>query len=197
MVVKCKQALVFTVFAAMCSSTMAMLQNVEHIDVRSEKLESLSKDVMSYSLNREIGMSALHAKDYEAAFRRLSESAKQGDKMSQFYLASMYFKGLGTDIDNKQGWVWLNLALEQRNAEWRYAYEKIAEVIPTDVKTAWQGDVEDYRDKYGAKATQHSCRKEKPLGSNIIEVRCHRVNDGSYDFRQWRDIQNLFLHAGG
>jgi TPR repeat protein len=171
----------------------AYAQDIENIEVKGKKLERLSPNVSSYNLSQEMGLDALHAKTYKRAFSRLTDSAKEGNKISQFYLASMYFKGQGTPVDNKQGWLWLNAALEQKVPKWRYAYHKISSAIPEHVQLAWQDDVDIHIGKYGAKATNHKCKPHREIGSNIINIVCGRITDGTYEFEQWRKIQDLFF----
>lgn len=171
----------------------AFAQDIENIEVKGRKLDQLSPNVTSYNLSQEMGLDALHAKNYERAFSRLSDSAKQGNKISQFYLTSMYFKGQGTSIDNKQGWLWLNAALEQKVPEWTYVYRKVSGAIPEAIQQNWQDDVDIHIDKYGAKATNHKCKPHRDIGSNLINILCVRMTDGTHEYDQWRKIQAMFF----
>ncbi|WP_100658341.1 sel1 repeat family protein [Alteromonas flava] len=182
-----------SIFTGVAHSANNAIQDVENIDVEGQRLEALSKNVTAYGLNMEMGLEALHANNYERALVRLTESAKQGNKISQFYLASMYFKGLGVPIDNRQGWLWLNVALEQKIPQWRFAYRQIADAIPGEYQAQWQPLVEEYVDKYGAKATDHACRPRREIGSNLVHIICERISDGTYEHRQWRTLQHLFF----
>lgn len=168
--------------------------SIEQIEVKGTALEKLSTSVQQYQLALELGLSALHSKNYEDALRLLQASAKQGNKLSQFYLAQMYFEGLGTPINNELGWAWLNVALEQKIPEWTFAYQQISKVIPEEIKHRWAPTVEQYIANYGAEATNHKCRPVKATGSNIATVMCNRVHDGTYEFAQWRTIQELFFN---
>lgn len=182
------------VFASDDSDSQKMASSdIEQIEVKGTVLEQLSTSATQYNLSKDLGLSALHSNNYEDALRLLTQSAKHGNKISQFYLAKMYFEGLGTPINNELGWAWLNVALEQKTPEWRFAYRKIAEAIPEAVKVKWQPTVEQHMESYGAEATNHECRQFKEIGSNIITVRCDRIHDGSYEFEQWRSLQELFF----
>lgn len=172
----------------------AVAQDIENIEVKGQKLEELSQNVTAYNLGQEMGLEALHAKNYERALSRLTDSAKQGNKISQFYLASMFFKGQGTEVDNKQGWLWLNTALEQKVPEWTYVYKKVSSAIPEQIQKAWQSDVDNHIDRYGAKATNHKCKPHRETGSNLIHIICARMTDGTYEHDQWRMIQEMFFN---
>lgn len=167
--------------------------DIEQIEVRSKVLEQLSTSITQYTLSKELGLSALHAKNYDAALRLLTKSAKHGNKISQYYLAKMYFNGLGTPVNNELGWAWLNVALEQKTPDWKYAYHKISNAIPDEIKSHWEPTVAQYIASYGAKATNHKCRQKKEIGTNFITVQCERIHDGSYEHRLFRNMQELFF----
>ncbi len=167
--------------------------DIEKIEVRSTQLEQLSTSITQYKLSQELGLSALHAKNYDAALRLLTKSAKHGNKTSQYYLAKMYFNGLGTPINNELGWAWLNVALEQKTPDWSFAYHKISGAIPDEIKVHWEPTVAQYIASYGAKATNHKCKQTKDIGTNFITVKCNRIHDGSYEHRLFRNMQELFF----
>lgn len=165
-------------FLAGVSSLMA--DETEVVEVTGKRLEPLSRSVSAYHTSADIALHALHSKNYAKSFPRLLASAKTGHKKSQFYLAASYFNGWGTPVNNKEGWAWLNVALEQKTPEWNYAYQKIAAVIPEQLRLIWRTDVEDYLDKYGAEATNHYCKVTSDTGSHIKKTLCYRRFDGSY-----------------
>ncbi|WP_124748916.1 tetratricopeptide repeat protein [Alteromonas facilis] len=167
--------------------------DIEKIEVTGEKLEKLSTSVSQYALYRDLGISALHAKNYENALRLLTRSAEQGHKDSQFFLAKMYFEGLGTPINNELGWAWMNVALEEKTPERRFAFAKISDAIPEEVQKHWAPTVEKFMQKYGAEATNHKCRQKREIGTNMVTVQCTRMSDGTYDPLDWRTIQALFF----
>jgi len=51
--------------------------------------------------------------DYDQAYYWFNKSAEQGNAKAQFNLATMYFKGLGIDIDNKSALKWYTKSAEQ------------------------------------------------------------------------------------
>ncbi|WP_100640669.1 tetratricopeptide repeat protein [Alteromonas facilis] len=171
--------------------------DIEKIEITGEKLEKLSTSVSEYVLYRDLGISALHAKNYENALRLLTRSAEQGHKDSQFFLAKMYFEGLGTPVNNELGWAWMNVALEEKTPERRFAFEKVSDAIPEEVQKHWAPTVEKFMQQYGAEATGHTCRQKKELGTNLITVQCTRMTDGSLDPLDFRTMQALFFKKAG
>ncbi len=76
------------IFAAMVAmtATAAMAQNVDEIAERAYDL--------------------LQAKNYDAAFPLMKQAAEKGDCISMGNLGTMYYKGLGTEIDYNQALNW-------------------------------------------------------------------------------------------
>ena len=171
-----KMLLVATVSAL---PMLSFAQDVEVITVEGGDGPILSRNQQEYNLTVEHALLALHAKNYDTSFRLLNEGARFGNKQSQFYLAMSYFNGWGTDINNKQGWLWLNVAMEARNSQWNHSFKKISEAIPEEVQTAWKADVAHHIETYGAEATEHNCKRYRPTGSSITEIICEREFDGS------------------
>jgi TPR repeat protein len=117
---------------------------------------------------------ALNAKKYDKAYQKMSSTARWGHKESQFYLATMYLQGQGTTQDIPKAWIWLNLALEQRNSDWIIMKRKLAKYIPEQAQQVLEKEIDDYRDRYGAEAKGLSCKATKVVGSNRVEERCER-----------------------
>lgn len=174
---KLKKMLLVAMVSAL--PVLCFAQDVEVVTVEDEGGPLLSRNQQEYNLTVEQALMALHAKNYEDSYRLLYKGARFGNKQSQFYLAMSFFNGWGTEIDNKQGWLWLNVAMEARNSQWNHSFKKISEAIPEDIQTAWQPDVEHHIETYGAKATEHSCKRYRPIGSSIMEIICEREFDGS------------------
>jgi hypothetical protein len=78
----------FMIFAAMVAmvATAAMAQTVDDIAERAYDL--------------------LQAKNYDAAFPLMKQAAEKGDCISMGNLGTMYYKGLGTEIDYNQALRW-------------------------------------------------------------------------------------------
>ncbi|MBT0584857.1 hypothetical protein [Alteromonas oceanisediminis] len=122
----------------------------------------------------ENGLYALSAKNYDVAYEKLHTAAEWGSKEAQFYLAQIYLNGWGREPDYKQGWLWLNVALEQRSQEWRDAERQISRALPEDFIKAMQPFVEQHIATYGADAKDLRCVKRTKIGSNIKEIMCEK-----------------------
>ena len=122
----------------------------------------------------ENGLYAINSKNYDVAYTKLKQAAEWGNKEAQFYLAQIYFNGWGREPDYKQGWLWLNVALEQRSQEWRDAERQITRALPEDFIKAMQPFVDKHIETYGADAKDLSCIKRSKIGSNIKEIMCEK-----------------------
>lgn len=121
------------------------------------------------------GLYALNSKNYDKAHNKLTTAAEWGNKKAQFYLAQMYLSGWeDTKPDYKQGWLWLNVALEQRTQEWRDAERDITRALPEEFIQAMQPLVDEHIAQYGADAKDLSCLKRTRVGSNIREIMCEK-----------------------
>lgn len=138
------------------------------------ELEDMPRLASHYNQKIDAALLALNAHKYEKAFEKLSNTARWGHKESQFYLSTMYLQGQGTSQDIPKAWIWLNLALEQRNTDWVIMKRKLSELIPNDVQQALEKDVEVYRNKYGVDARGLNCRATKVVGSNRLVERCEQ-----------------------
>ena len=121
------------------------------------------------------GLYALNSKNYDKAHEKLSTAAEWGSKEAQFYLAQMYLSGWeDTKPDYKQGWLWLNVALEQRTQEWRDAERDITRALPEEFIQAMEPLVAEHIAQFGAEAKDLSCLKRTRVGSNIREIMCEK-----------------------
>lgn len=152
----------FVLTAAVCFSASAQERTKEGIWMTE------------YNNTVESGLFALNSKNYEKAFRKLTEAAEMGSKEAQFYLAQMYLNGWGMDPDYKRGWLWLNVAMEQRTQEWRDAERQIRKALPEDFITAMAPFVTEHIAEFGAEAKDLSCLKRTKIGSNIREIKCEK-----------------------
>lgn len=164
--------------AISCLLSFSAMSSAAEADA-TEEAPTLSRTNAEYALTVEQGLLSLHAQNYEKSFRLLTEGAQFGNKQSQFYLAMSYFNGWGTEIDNKQGWLWLNVAMEAKNTRWNHSFKKIADAIPDEIEEAWEADVQQHIARFGADATEHHCHRYRPTGSSIMEIICEREYDGS------------------
>lgn len=120
------------------------------------------------------GLRALQNERYDKAFEKLTECAKLGSKECQFYLARMYLVGLGMEPDYQQGWLWLNVAMEQQTSEWNKAFKDIDGALPESFKTAMEPYVAEHFKLYGSEATDVRCERRSEIGSNIRNIICEK-----------------------
>lgn len=162
------QATKYIVLLVLLGSTPSIAAN--------ERLTSEYDDIprlKSHYLQKiDSALHSLNAKNFESAYEKLSNTARWGHKESQFYLSTMYLQGQGTEQDVAKAWVWLNLALEQRNTDWVTMKKRLAKYIPENAQQALEKEIEVYKSKYGAKAKGLVCRAKKGVGSNRLEERC-------------------------
>lgn len=131
---------------------------------------AITEDQYNYKVND--GLFALNSKNYKDALPKLTEAAKLGSKEAQFYLAQMYLNGWGTEADYQEGWLWLNVALEQRTTDWREAFTKIKRALPEDFINAMQPYVDKHIQEFGAESQNLDCRRKRQTGSNITNIIC-------------------------
>ncbi|NMH61127.1 sel1 repeat family protein [Alteromonas ponticola] len=143
-------------------------------DAAAQKRTKENIWAMEYNNTLNNGLSALNAGKHEKAFELLSESANWGNKTAQFYLAEMYFNGLHVEQDYQVGWLWLNVAMEQKTAKWRTFYDRVEKALPTEFIQAMEPLVAEHIATYGADAKDLKCRSQSATGSNIREVICEK-----------------------
>lgn len=131
---------------------------------------TITEDQYNYKVKD--GLFALNSKNYKEALPKLTEAAHLGSKEAQFYLAQMYLNGWGTEADYQQGWLWLNVALEQKTTDWREAFTKIKRALPEDFVNAMQPYVDQHIQEYGADNLNLDCRRRRQTGSNITDIIC-------------------------
>ncbi|MCW8108156.1 hypothetical protein OPS25_06580 [Alteromonas ponticola] len=143
-------------------------------DAEAQKRTKENVWEMEYHNALDNGLHALKAGNYEKAFTLLTESASWGNKTAQFYLAEMYFKGLHVKQDYQIGWLWLNVALEQKTAKWQMFYDRIERALPEEFIQAMEPLVAEHIATYGADAKDLNCRSQSATGSNIRERICEK-----------------------
>lgn len=162
------QATKYIMLLVLVISTTSIAAN----ELASNKYDDMPKLKRHYVQKIDSALLSLNAKKFDSAYEKLSNTARWGHKESQFYLSTMYLQGQGTEQDVAKAWVWLNLALEQRNTDWVTMKKRLAKYIPENSQQALEKEIEVYRSKYGAKAKGLVCRATKVVGSNRLEERC-------------------------
>lgn len=159
------------IFAATLVATSALTVLPVHAAVYSQ--DNVSK--RDYEELIKDGLRALKIDDYGEALELLTKGAKMGNKLAQYYLATMYIQGQGMEEPNyEQGWLWLNVALEQTNAQWKRTFNSVDSALPEDFKTSMAPLVEEHIALYGAEAQDLQCKKRRETGSNIKNTICEK-----------------------
>ena len=129
-------------------------------------------EVQSFNRATEISGSAVQSKNYDRAFKYLDKASKLGNKISQFTLALLYIEGLGVEQDYTKAYLWLNVASEVKEKRWRKVRDQIHNSLSEEQITVLKPLVDEYIEKYGAKAQEVSCYKRKATGTNRKLMQC-------------------------
>lgn len=113
--------------------------------------------------------------NYESAFQDLLKFAKAGDKYCQYLVSTMYLQGQGTTMDSMEGYVWLNVALEQDRTSWRQLLETLDNNVDDSFRDTASPIIADYIARYGVDAQKMVCRNERPTGSSRRRMNCTKV----------------------
>lgn len=112
--------------------------------------------------------------DFGDFYQDVVKFARYGEKYPQYLLGLMLIKGDGVEQDIAQGLVWMQLSLEQKNPEWKRAYDKIVASIPDEQIAALQPMYEVYKERYGVDNQYMYCSSEKMESSNIRINQCRK-----------------------
>ncbi|MFN4141825.1 MAG: hypothetical protein ACK4HL_08265, partial [Aestuariivirga sp.] len=91
--------------------------------------------------------------NYDKAFRLFKEAAEYGLHDSQFNLAVLYERGLGTGIDAAEAWLWYSLAAQQGDGDAAKRADTLARTLPPDELKRLKAKVAAWGPKNNAKAT--------------------------------------------
>ena len=105
------------------------------------------------------GHEALLDKDFESAFTQYMTVARWGDKDTQYFLAHLYFQGLGVKKDLLEGLAWLYLASEART-EWVLEADKLFQTLSRDQKLLLKDKVEQFIKLFGMDTQRINCGQE-------------------------------------
>ena len=131
-----------------------------------------SHEVEKFNRATELSGSAVQSKNYDRAFGHLETASKLGNKISQFTLALLYMEGLGVKQDYTQAYLWLNVASEVKEKRWRKVRDQIHNSLSQEQIAGLKPLVQEYIEKYGAKAQEVSCYKRKATGTNRKLMQC-------------------------
>jgi TPR repeat protein len=134
-------------------------------------------EVEEFNRASELSSSAIQSKNYDEAFEHLETASKLGNKVSQFTLALLYMEGLGVKQDYAQAYLWLNVASEVNENKWQKVRDQLHNALSKEQVAALTPLVDEYIEKYGAKAQEVSCYKRAAIGTNRKQMLCtkHRT----------------------
>ena len=164
-----RSRLAVALFAAVLAAPLANVAAAEG-DAATERVQ-----VREYDMKLKLVREAYHAKDWDRAFRLSSETARWGDKWSQFVLGSMYLDGLGGAEENVLlSYGWLAAAAESGIPEFVAAAEKLYAAIPAEHKEKADQVAGVFTRRYGLEATGVTCEKRRVTGSNRRVLDCRK-----------------------
>lgn len=167
--------------AVLACALAAPLANVAAADGKGAAMERVQ--VREYDLKLKLVREAYHAKDWDRAFRLSSETARWGDKWSQFVLGSMYLDGLGGAEENVLlSYGWLAAAAESDIPEFVGAAQKLYAAIPEEHKDKADQVAAVFTRRYGLDATGVTCEKRRVTGSNRRVLDCRKSRSMSDEF---------------
>ena len=122
----------------------------------------------------------------DQAFPYLLDAAQRGFKDSQVRVGYIYLRGLGEVAkDSEQAVGWLGVASDGRTSPAiRNYFNDIWRRIPDRHVPYFQEVVEEYRSKYGRRATGVVCEMKRPLDSHVKQLGCFFEEDLHDDVRQ-------------
>lgn len=118
---------------------------------------------------------AYEQRDWDRAFRLSSETARWGDKWSQFVLGTLYLDGKGGADENVLlAYGWLAAAAESGIEDFADAAARLREAIPAQHHAEADGAARALIARYGMDATGVRCEKRRPTGSNRRVLDCRK-----------------------
>lgn len=114
------------------------------------------------------------AGNWERAFEMLSQTARWGDKWSQFALGTLYLEGKGTEENVLLAYAWIAASAESGIEEFVAAAEKLRAAIPAEHHADMDGAVDFLIREYGMEATGVRCDKRAQLGTHRKVFDCRR-----------------------
>lgn len=110
--------------------------------------------------------------EYEKAFKYCAQAAKLGHKQAQYVLATMYLNGEGVEAHPATGIVWLNVAAEAPQGQWREQRDQVMENLSDKEREQLQPHIEKYIEKYGMEAQNVECERERVPRSQRRRLSC-------------------------
>ncbi|MCA1928383.1 hypothetical protein [Rheinheimera sp.] len=129
----------------------------------------------NYQSGLDLGLVQVKQNRYEEAFKTMMLYAQYGEKIAQYVVSTYLLSGKGTTQDVTQGLVWLALASEQEQVEWKDRFTSITSKLTPEQMAYLNEQIALSKAKYGAKAQFMFCALEREkLGSNLQVHRCKK-----------------------
>ena len=118
---------------------------------------------------------------YDEAFPHLLAAAQSGFKFAQARVGFLYQQGLGTEQDPYAAVGWIGLAAEgDSHPEIKNYFRNLWERIPEDYEPSLEAVIDEYREKYSAKANRVGCDMSRKAGTHIKFLTCRFMDEGIY-----------------
>lgn len=129
----------------------------------------------NYQSGLDIGLVQVKQNRHQEAYKTMLTYARYGEKIAQYVVGSYLLSGLGVQQDVTQGLVWLALASEQEQVEWKGQFTAITSKLTPEQMSYLNEQIALSKAKYGAKAQFMFCALEREkLGSNLQVHRCKK-----------------------
>lgn len=129
----------------------------------------------NYQSGLDLGLVQVKQNRHEEAYKTMLVYAKYGEKIAQYVVSTYLLSGTGTAQDITQGLVWLALASEQEQVEWKNQFASITSKLTAEQMAYLNEQIALSKAKYGAKAQFMFCALEREkLGSNLQVHRCKK-----------------------
>ena len=131
-------------------------------------------EIIEVYKERELGMRLYGQQKYEEAFPHLMAAATRGLKRPQAQVGVMHLNGLGnTKKDTRYAIGWLGVAADgTADSNIKKYFKDIWKQIPEENIPAYESVVDTFVARYGTKANNVVCKRERRVGSRIRDVRC-------------------------
>lgn len=162
---------------------------VEELTVTERRL-NLSADERRRIYERLREAQALYSRNrIDEAMPLLLETAERGFKDSQAKVGHIYLQGLGeVEKDAERAVGWLGVASAGTTSPpIRNYFNDVWERLPEQYVPYFEEVVEEYRSKYGGRATGVVCKMERPLSSFLKRLGCYFEEDVRDDVRNGLD----------
>jgi TPR repeat protein len=132
-------------------------------------------EIEEFNRATELSNFAVSSKDYVNGFENIEDASKLGNKVSQFTLALLYMEGVHVEQDYTQAYLWLNVAAEAKEKQWREVRNQLHNALTDEQVAALTPLVNEYIEKYGKETQEVSCYRRARTGSSIKVMQCTKV----------------------